>query len=62
MIGNITSIARLDTWLTTVIRRVVEKGQRGGYYQRWFVNRYGRMVGTMPKELVGDVSGFLKHW
>lgn len=56
------SIPKIDAWMQTVVRSLVEKGKRRE--QRWkaFDDLYGRMVETVTRELVRNVGEILKYW
>lgn len=53
--GTIKSIARLNACVKSMACYSFEKEKRGGYRQKAYPNKYGRMVETVVKQLIGNL-------
>lgn len=59
--GNIVSISKLNGWVVTMVHCLVEKRKRGGHHQKEHADKYGRMLDTTTKQLVGSLRNFLSR-
>lgn len=55
------SITRLSLWLAAVVAGLVEQVKRASDRQKQYAGKYGRMVDTMTKEIIGNFREFVKN-
>lgn len=55
------SIARRDTWMETAVRYLVEMENRARQRRKEYEDRYGRIVDTATRQVVGNIRKLEKH-